>query len=182
MVGHSDEELLKLLREGNNPNYAFNLLVRQYQEKIYFFVRRMVIDHDDADDVVQNVFIKIWKNLGSFREDSRLFTWIYRIAVNESISFLNSRKLRTFISLSSFEARMINSIGDDSFFSGDEVEKKLQKAIIRLPAKQRMVFNMRYFDELSYEEMSDILGTSVGALKASFHFATKKITEIVQND
>jgi len=182
MAEYSEEELLLLLRKGENPDYVFNLLVRRYQEKIYYFVRRMVVDHQDADDVVQNVFIKVWKNLDHFREDSKLFTWIYRIAVNESISFLKSKRLRSFISLDSLEASMLRSINDDNYFGGDHVQKKLQAAIIRLPSKQRIVFNMRYYDELSYDEMSEILGTSVGALKASYHFAAKKITDFVTED
>ena len=179
MADYSDEELLNLLRNGENPDYAFSLLVRQYQEKVYFFIRRIVINHDDADDVVQNVFIKIWKNIHNFREDSKLFTWIYRIAVNESLSFLNSKKLRSFVSMDSPEAANLRSLNDDNFFSGEAIQKKLQEAIIRLPAKQRTVFNMRYYDDLTYEQMSEILGTSVGALKASYHFAAKKITDYV---
>ena len=179
MADYSDEEILDLIRNGKNSDYAFNLLVRKYQEKVYFICRRIVINHDDADDVVQNIFIKIWKNIGNFRENSRLFTWIYRIAVNESLSFLSSKRLYSFISLESPEASMIRSLNDDNFFSGDEIQKKLQEAIIRLPAKQRTVFNMRYFEELSYEQISEILGTSVGALKASYHFAAKKVSESV---
>jgi len=179
MADYSDEEILDLIRNGKNSDYAFNLLVRKYQEKVYFICRRIVINHDDADDVVQNIFIKIWKNIGNFRENSRLFTWIYRIAVNESLSFLSSKRLYSFISLESPEASMIRSLNDDNFFSGDEIQKKLQEAIIRLPGKQRTVFNMRYFEELSYEQISEILGTSVGALKASYHFAAKKVSESV---
>jgi RNA polymerase sigma factor (sigma-70 family) len=182
MADFSDDELLKLLRDGENPDYAFNLLVRKYQERVYFFVRRIVINHQDADDVVQNVFIKVWKNLSTFREDSKLFTWIYRIAINESMSFLKSKRLRVFISFDSQEASLLRSLSDDNFFSGDHIQKKLQEAIIRLPSKQRIVFNMRYYDELSYEEMSDILGTSVGALKASYHFASRKIADFVTAD
>jgi RNA polymerase sigma-70 factor (ECF subfamily) len=179
MAEYSDEELLNLYRTGDNPAYAFNLLMRKYQENIYYFVRRMVIDHDDADDVVQNVFIKIWKNLENFRQDSALFTWIYRIAVNEAISFLKSKRIRAMVSLSSLEASMLRSLRQDHEFTGDHIQQKLMQAIVRLPDKQRTVFNMRYFDELSYEQMSDILGTSVGALKASYHHAVRKISEFV---
>ena len=179
MAEYSDDEILELIRKGENPDYAFNLLVRKYQERVYFFTRRIVTCHDDADDVVQNIFIKIWKNIGNFREDSKLFTWIYRIAVNESLSFLNRKRLYSFISLDSPEADMLRSINDDNFFSGDDIEKKLQQAIIRLPAKQRTVFTMRYYEDLSYEQISEILGPSVGALKASYHFAAKKISESV---
>jgi RNA polymerase sigma factor (sigma-70 family) len=182
MAEFNDEELLSLFRNGENPDYAFNLLVRKYQEKVYYFVRRIVVDHHDTDDVVQNVFIKVWKNLSAFREDSKLFTWIYRIAVNESMSFLKSKRLRTFISFDNQEASMLRSLSDDNYYDGDQIQKKLQEAIIRLPAKQRIVFNMRYYDDLSYDEMSDILGTSVGALKASYHFAVKKIAEFVTVD
>ena len=182
MSDHSDEELLKLLRNKQQTYHGFRLLVRKYQERIYYFVRRIVINHEDADYVVQNIFIKIWNNLDSFREDSRLFTWIYRIAVNESFSFLKQKRLKNMVSLDSFEASAIRSLNDDNYFNGSDIEKKLQLAILRLPEKQKMVFNMRYYEDLSYEEMSDILGTSVGALKASYHFATKKISDFVLAD
>jgi RNA polymerase sigma-70 factor (ECF subfamily) len=142
----------------------------------------MVIVHDDADDVVQNVFIKVWNNLETFREDSKFFTWLYRIAVNESLSFLKSKRLRTFLSLSSPEALMIRSLNSESYHDGEEIQKRLRKAIFLLPKKQQLVFNMRYYDELSYEEISEILGTSVGALKASYHFAVKKIEESVTSN
>ncbi len=179
MPEYTDIELVELFRDADRKHYAFNLLVRKYQEKVYYFVRRLVINHDDADDVVQNVFIKVWNNLGSFREDSKLFTWLYRIAVNESLSFLKSKQLRSFLSLSSPEAMMVNSLRDDHYFDGTEIQRRLATAIIRLPKKQQLVFNMRYYDDLTYDEMSEILGTSVGALKASYHFAVKKIEEFV---
>lgn len=179
MPEYTDIELVELFRDADKKHYAFNLLVRKYQEKIYYFVRRMVIDHDDSDDVVQNIFIKVWNNLGSFREDSKLFTWIYRIAVNESLSFLKSKQLRSYLSLSSPEAQMVKALHDDSFFDGPEIQRRLSEAIIRLPKKQQLVFNMRYYDDLSYDEISEIVGTSVGALKASYHFAAKKIEEFV---
>jgi RNA polymerase sigma-70 factor (ECF subfamily) len=179
MAGHSDDEILSLFRTGSDPEAAFTLLVRKYQVKTYFIIRRMVVRHEDADDIVQNVFIKIWQNLGSFREDSKLFTWIYRIAVNESISFLRQNRLHNLFSSDGMEASMLQSLNDDNFFTGTEVTKKLHEAILKIPPKQRMVFNMRYFDELSYEEMSEITGTSVGALKASYHLASKKIAEHV---
>jgi RNA polymerase sigma factor (sigma-70 family) len=179
MPEYSDIELIELFRIADKKHYAFNLLVHKYQEKIYYFVRRMVIDHDDTDDVVQNIFIKIWNNLDSFREDSQLFTWLYRIAVNESLSFLKKKRLHSYLSLSSPEALMIKSLNDDTCFSGPEIQKRLSEAIIRLPKKQQLVFNMRYYDDLTYEEISKILGTSVGALKASYHFAVKKIEDFV---
>jgi len=182
MPEYSDIELVELFRNDDKKHYAFNLLVRKYREKVYYFVRRMVIDHDDSDDVVQNIFIKVWNNLESFREDSKLFTWLYRIAVNESLSFLKSKQLRSYLSLSSPEAMMVKSLRDDPYFDGQEIQKRLREAIIRLPKKQQLVFNMRYYDDLSYDEMSEILGTSVGALKASYHFAVKKIEDFVTSN
>ena len=182
MPEYSDIELVELFRDAEKKHYAFNLLVRKHQEKIYYFVRRMVIDHADTDDVVQNIFIKVWNNLDSFREDSKLFTWLYRIAVNESLSFLKSKQLRSYLSLSSPEAMMVRSLQDDPYFDGQEIQKLLKEAIIRLPKKQQLVFNMRFYDDLSYDEISEILGTSVGALKASYHFAAKKIEDFVTSN
>jgi len=182
MPDYTDNELIELFRSADKKHYAFNLLVRKYREKIYYFVRRMVISHDDADDVVQNIFIKVWNNLESFREDSKLFTWLYRIAVNESLTFLKNKQLRSYLSLSSPEASMLNTLQDDNFFDGTEINKRLREAIIRLPKKQQAVFNMRYYDDLSYDQMSEILGTSVGALKASYHFAVKKIEQSVKEN
>jgi RNA polymerase sigma-70 factor (ECF subfamily) len=179
MPDYTDNELVELFRTSEKKHYAFNLLVRKYREKIYYFVRRMVVSHDDADDVVQNIFIKVWNNLDSFREDARFFTWLYRIAINESLSFLKSKQLRSYLSLSSPEASLVRAVQDDNFFDGNEIQKRLREAIIRLPKKQQAVFNMRYYDELSYEQMSEIMGTSVGALKASYHFAVKKIEQSV---
>lgn len=176
---YTDVELVSLFHNTDRKHFAFNLLVQKYQEKIYYFVRRLVVNHDDADDVVQNTFIKVWNHLDHFREDSKLFTWIYRIAVNESLSFLKSKQLRSYLSLSSPEAMLIKAAQDDIYFDGNEILKRLREAIIRLPKKQQIVFNMRYYDDLSYDEMSEILGTSVGALKASYHFAVKKIEESV---
>jgi len=149
MPEYTDIELVELFRIAEKKHYAFNLLVRKYQEKIYYFVRRLVIDHNDTDDVVQNIFIKVWNNLGSFREDSKLFTWLYRIAVNESLSFIKSRQLRSYLSLSSPEALMVKSLNNDNYYDGTEIQKRLSKAIINLPKKQQLVFTMRYYDELS---------------------------------
>ncbi len=182
MPEYTDNELIELFRDADKKHYAFNLLVRKYQEKIYYFVRRMVINHDDADDVVQNIFIKVWNNLDTFREDSKLFTWLYRIAMNESLSFLKSRKLRSYMSLNSYEAEMVKSLHDDNYYDGNEIQKRLREAIIKLPKKQQLVFNMRYYEDMSYAEISEILGTSVGALKASYHFAVKKIELSVTSD
>jgi RNA polymerase sigma-70 factor (ECF subfamily) len=139
----------------------------------------MVIRHEDADDLVQDVFIRIFKNLSKFRQESELFTWIYRIAVNEVISFLNRQKRKKLFSFETYESVLEGSLQSDSYFSGDEIQKKLQQALLNLPAKQRLVFQMKYYDELTYEKMSEILGTSTGALKASYYHAVRKIEQHV---
>jgi len=180
--GLSDNEILKKFKDKNLKNYAFDLLCRKYQQQIYFHIRRMLINHDDSNDVTQEVFIKIWKNLDKFRENSNLFTWIYRIATNETYSFLRKKRTKIFVPMVDVEKKLSNSLTSDSFFDGDEIQMKLQNAILKLPTKQRTVFNMRYFEEMPYLEMSEILGTSVGALKASYHIAVKKIENILTND
>jgi len=153
-------------------------LVRKYQQRVYLLVRKMVIDHDDADDVVQEIFIKVWKNLDRFEGDSQLFTWIYRIATNECLRFLEKKKKKRFwISTNNASTELADKLDSSSLISGDEVQKKLQKALLRLPDKQRLVFNLKYFEELKYEEIAQITDTSVGALKASYHHAVKKIKE-----
>jgi RNA polymerase sigma-70 factor (ECF subfamily) len=182
MNEQSEKEILKLFKNQDTRNYGFKMLVRTYQEQVYWHIRRLVINHEDTNDIVQNVFIKIWKNLDNFREDSKLFTWIYRIATNESLSFLKKKKNLFFIPMVDIEHKLESSLHDDPYFKGDEIQLKLQKAILRLPEKQRIVFNMKYFDNLTYEAMSEILKTSVGALKASYHFAVKKIEEYVTED
>jgi RNA polymerase sigma-70 factor (ECF subfamily) len=181
MDHYSDEKLLDLFHNSDNPNYAFNLLVKKYQERVYWHVRRLVTDHEDTNDIVQEVFVKAWKGLENFRADSGLFTWLYRIATNEALSFLKRKKRRFFLPWQDVENTMAQKLETDAYFTGNEIQKKLQKAILTLPEKQRVVFNMRYYDELRYEEMSDILGTSKGALKASYHHAVKKVEEYVIN-
>ena len=175
MEQYSDKDLLELFRNGDNRNYAFNLLVNKYQSQVYWHIRRIVIDHDDSNDVVQNTFIKVLRNLESFREDSQLFTWLYRIATNESINFLKQKRTKFLIPFINVEKHLYNSLTEDHYFKGDSIQRKLQKAILTLPEKQRIVFNMKYFEGIKYEEMSKILDTSVGALKASYHIAVKKI-------
>ncbi|MBX9851395.1 MAG: sigma-70 family RNA polymerase sigma factor [Cytophagaceae bacterium] len=172
-----DKELLKRFRDKATQGYAFNLLVRKYQHRIYWHIRRMVIDHEDANDVTQNTFLKVWKGLDGFKEESQLYTWIYRIATNESLSFLKQKRTRFFIPMIDVEQDLAKSLEADTYFSGDEVSQKLQRAILKLPEKQRLVFNMKYFEDLTYEEISEILKTSVGALKASYHHAVKKLEE-----
>ena len=177
-----DEALLAKFRHPDTKNYAFNLLVRKYQQKVYGHIRKMVVDHDDANDLTQETFIKVWNNLEGFRADSQLFTWIYRIATNECLGFLKKKRRRFFLPINDVAAELTGKLDAGAHITGDEIQLKLQKAILKLPDKQRLVFNMKYFDELKYEEMSAILGTSVGALKASYHLAVKKIEASVNND
>lgn len=178
----TDKELLQLFHHGENRHYAFNLLVKKYQQKVYWHIRRIIIDHDDTNDVVQNSFLKIWSNLEKFREESQLFTWIYRISTNEAINFLNQKRSKYFIPIVNIEKQLSDSLKADPYFKGDAIQRKLQQAILTLPEKQRIVFNMKYFEGIKYEDMSKILDTSVGALKASFHIAVKKIEKYLSHD
>lgn len=173
-----DALILKKFAVPETREEAFTLLLKKYQQKLYWHIRRLVIDHDDADDIVQDVFIKIWKNLDKFREDAQLYTWLYRIATNECITFLNKKKQRNQVSLEDENsAYLADTLKDSSHFNGNRAQQKLQEAILTLPDKQRLVFNMKYFEDLKYDEMSTVLGTSVGALKASYHLAVKKIEQ-----
>ncbi len=179
-----DEEIIKLIEDPNSQKQAFEMILKTYKEKIYYHVRKMVIDHDDADDVSQEVFIKIWKNLDKFRGDSKLYTWIYRIATNESLTFLQRRKRNNSESIddNSDLIAHLESSKSDTYLSGDEIQIKLQKAILTLPDKQRLVFNMKYFDDLKYDEIAEITETSVGSLKATYHYAIKKIEEYLTSN
>lgn len=176
----SDREILDQFSNPETRNYAFNLLVRQYQQRLYWHIRKMVINHDDTDDILQNVFVKAFNGLSSFREDSKIFTWLYRIATNECITFLNNKKKRFFIPMMDVENQLSQNLENDSYFNGDRIQMRLQQAILTLPEKQRLVFNMKYYEDMKYEDMSEILGTSVGALKASYHHAVKKIEEFMK--
>ena len=176
-----DKELLLKIRNPETRNYGFNMLVRAYQQRVYWHIRKMVIDHDDSDDITQEVFIKIHRYIDTFREDSQLFTWIYRIATNECLSFLNKKKKRFFLPIGDNEAELSHKLDTSTHLSADEIQLKLQKALLKLPDKQRLVFNMRYFEELTYEEISEVTETSVGALKASYHIAVKKIEDYLTN-
>lgn len=178
---HDDIELVKLFKNNAEREKAFTIIVKKYQEKIYWQVRRMVVHHQDADDVLQNVFIKAWKGLDSFREDAKLSTWLYRIAVNESLSFLEQQKKRSSVSFDDVSEGLENKLHSEKGFDENKAVWKLQLAMHQLPEKQKMVFNLRYFEEMPYEEMSQILDTSVGALKASYHHAVKKIEEYILN-
>ena len=182
MEHYSDKELLELFRKGDNRNYALNLLIQKYQKQVYWHIRRIIIDHDDTNDVTQNTFIKVFHNLDKFREDSQLFTWLYRIATNESLNFLKQKRTKFFLPIADVENQLANSLKQDHYFKGDEIQRKLQLAILQLPEKQRIVFNMKYFEGIKYEDMAKILDTSVGALKASYHIAVKKIEKILTSD
>ena len=177
----SDSELLLQFQDESKRNDAFTQLIKKYQQKIYWHIRKMVIDHDDADDVVQETFIKVWHGLQNFRSDAQLYTWLYRIATNESLNFLQKKRRQNHVPIDGEDSldlmnTLESSISQD-YISGDEIQLKLQKALLQLPDKQRLVFNMKYYDDLKYEEISEITGTSVGALKASYHLAVKKIQD-----
>ena len=173
-----DSLIISKFADERTREEAFGLLLQKYQQKIYWHVRRMVIDHDDADDVTQDIFVKVWRNLEKFREDSQLYTWLYRIATNECITFLNKKKKQNNVSLDDENSSYLSeTLSGSQYFDGDKAQMKLQQAILTLPEKQRLVFNMKYFEDLKYEEISDILGTTVGGLKASYHLAVKKIEQ-----
>ena len=176
----TDKESICLYNSGQRE-LAFNLIVKNYSERLYLHLRRFVYSHDDANDLAQEVFIKIWAALPSFRGDAQLFTWLYRIATNEALNFLRKQKLRTIFSLDSSESILVRKLEQDAYFNGDKLQTELQKAIIKLPEKQRIVFNLRYFDDMKYEDIAEITGTSVGALKASYHHAYNKIKETLLN-
>ena len=178
--GLGDSELLSYFLKPTTRDRAFREILNRYQKRVYYHVRRIVIDHEDAADVVQNTFVKVLVSLEGFRSDSLLFTWIYRIATNEAITFLKKKRTKYFLPMVDVEAELSSKLDNDPLFDADKMERLLQKAILTLPQKHRLVFNMRYYDELSYEDISKIVGTSVGALKASYHHAYKKIEKILK--
>lgn len=177
----SDKDLLAQFSVSSTREKGFTAIIRKYQEKLYWHIRRMVVDHADTDDILQNTFIKIWKGLDNFREDSQLYTWLYRIATNETLSFLERQKKNATVSLSDVTVSLENKVKADTNFNANQLEWRLQLAIQALPERQRLVFNLRYYDALPYEEMSRILDTSEGALKASYHHAAKKIEQFLKN-
>lgn len=170
-------ELESRLRDSSTCRDAFTEVIRLYSEPLYWQIRRLVQNHEDANDLLQNTFMKAWSSIENFRGDAKLSTWLYKIAINESISFLARERKRLNLSLDDEESMLVNAIEADTEIDGDQLALKLRKAIASLPEKQRIVFNMKYFDEMKYEQMSEILGTSVGALKASYHIAVKKIEQ-----
>ena len=177
----SDKELVESFKEGNTEK-VFNYLIGKYQQKIYWHIRHLVIDHDDANDITQDTFIKAWQNLQNFREDAKLFTWLYRIATNEALTFLNKKKKRFLIPIVNVENQLSEKLESDPYFTGDEIVKKFHRALLTLPEKQRIVFNLRYYDEMPYEQMSEVLKTSVCALKALYHHASKKVEEFIKTN
>ncbi len=182
MAEHLDDKtLLEQFKEPSTKESGYTRIIKKYQEKLYWHIRRMVVEHEDANDVLQNMFIKVWNGLENFREDSQLYTWLYRIATNESLTFLEQRKKRASLSLSDEKSGLANKVRASEHFDANKLEWKLQVAIQQLPEQQRAVFNLRYYDEMPYQEMSKVLETSEGALKASYHHAVKKIEEYILN-
>jgi RNA polymerase sigma factor (sigma-70 family) len=176
-----DTDLLSLFHAPETKERGFTEIIKKYQERLYWHVRRLVIGHDDANDVLQNVFIRVWNGLENFRQDSQLYTWLYRVATNECLTYLEQQKKRSSVSMNDLESGLSNKIKADEHFDASKIEWKLQLAIQQLPEKQRAVFSLRYYDEMPYEEMSRVLETSEGALKASYHHAVKKIEEYILN-
>ena len=180
MDTYNEKEIIALLQDPKRQREAFECIVKQYSEQLYWQIRRMVLSHDDANDLLQNTFIKAWINIDYFRAEAKMSTWLYRIALNECLTFLNKQRANNQLSIDEADAEMVNKLEGDSYFSGDETQRLFQKAMHTLPDKQRIVFNLKYFQEMKYEEISEILGTSVGALKASYHHAVKKIESFLK--
>jgi RNA polymerase sigma-70 factor (ECF subfamily) len=177
-----EKEFIQELLNPKTQNSAFQKLLREYQRPLYNHIRNIVLNHDDTDDVLQNTFIKVFRYLKDFKGDSKLFSWMYRIATNEAITFINQKAKRNGTTSEALQTRLVDNLKADVYFDGNEIQIKLQKAVALLPQKQQLVFKMKYYEELKYEEMSEILGTSVGALKASYHHAVKKIEDFVKNN
>lgn len=179
MSQETESNLIKRVQNAETQQSAFSELVKEYSEPLYWQIRKIVLSHDDANDVLQNTFIKVWTSIDNFRGDSKLSTWLYRIAINEAITFLNKQRAQNNISVDDTDSFLLSKLEGDEYFDGDKAQLILQKAILTLPEKQRIVFNLKYFDEMKYEEMSEVLDTSVGALKASYHHAVKKIEDFL---
>jgi RNA polymerase sigma-70 factor (ECF subfamily) len=177
-----EKEFIQELLNPKTQNSAFQKLLHEYQRPLYNHIRNIVLNHDDTDDVLQNTFIKVFRYLKDFKGDSKLFSWMYRIATNEAITFINQKAKRNGTTSEALQTRLVDNLKADVYFDGNEIQIKLQKAVALLPQKQQLVFKMKYYEELKYEEMSEILGTSVGALKASYHHAVKKIEDFVKNN
>ncbi|WP_099464845.1 RNA polymerase sigma factor [Parabacteroides provencensis] len=182
MQQYTEDEIVEQLRDPAKQRDAFTLVVNIYGEKLYWQIRKMVLNHDDANDLLQNTFLKAWTNIDYFRGEAKLSTWLYKIAINECITFLNKQRAINNVSVDDTDVFLLERLKGDEYFDGDAAQMKLQEAILSLPEKQRLVFNMKYFDDMKYEDMSDVLGTSVGALKASYHHAVKKVEEFLTKD
>ena len=180
MNNYNEKEIIALLQDPTRHREAFEAIVKEYSEQLYWQIRRMVLSHDDANDILQNTFIKAWTNIDYFRGDAKMSTWLYRIALNECLTFLNKQRANSQLSIDETDAEMLNQLESDTYFDGDHTQKIFLKAIHSLPEKQQMVFNLKYFKEMKYEEISEILGTSIGALKASYHHAVKKIETFLE--
>ncbi|MES2747131.1 MAG: sigma-70 family RNA polymerase sigma factor [Bacteroidota bacterium] len=177
-----EKDFIKQLLDPKTQNVAFQQLMRDYQRPLYHHIRNIVLNHDDADDVLQNTFIKVFQYLNGFKGESKLFSWMYRIATNEAITFINQKAKRNGTTSEAMQTKIVENLQADEYFDGNEIQIKLQKAILLLPEKQQLVFKMKYFEELKYEEISEIVGTSVGALKASYHHAVKKIEDFMKTN
>ena len=177
MQSYTETEIVALLQEPSQRREAFSKVVELYGERLYWHIRKMVLNHNDADDLLQNTFMKAWANIDLFRGEAKLSTWLYKIAINESLSFLNKQRNNNNVSLDEVDTSLLERLKSDTYFDGDEIQLRLQRAILSLPDKQRLVFNMKYYEDMKYEEIGEVLGTSVGALKASYHHAVKKIEE-----
>lgn len=180
MAQWNETEMLQRLQNADTQREAFAQVVRTYSERMYWVVRRIVLSHDDANDMLQNVFIKAWTNIESFKGDAKLSTWLYKIAVNESITFINRQRMHPSTSIDDADSGLLSKLESDEYFDGDELQRNFQRALLTLPEKQRLVFNMKYFNEMKYEDISAIVGTSVGALKASYHHAVQKIRAFLE--
>lgn len=178
----ADEALIDELKNPNTRERAFGVLVNTYKERLYWHIRRIVLNHDDADDVLQNTFIKVYRNIDGFKGESKLYSWMYRIATNESLTFLKQKSKKSGITDEELKTKMVENLEADVYFEGEEIQLKLQKALATLPDKQKLVFNMKYYQEMKYEEISEVLETSVGALKTSYHLAVKKIETYLKAD
>ncbi|MCF6128903.1 RNA polymerase sigma factor [Flavobacterium sp. AS60] len=177
-----EKDFIQELLNPKTQNAAFQKLLRDYQRPLYNHIRNIVLNHDDADDVLQNTFVKVFQHLKNFKGESKLFSWMYRIATNEAITFINQKAKRNGMTSEALQTKIVDNLKADIYFDGNEMQIKLQKAIAQLPEKQQLVFKMKYYEELKYEELSEILGTSVGALKASYHHAVKKIEDFVKSN
>ena len=180
MDNYNEKEIIALLQDSTRQREAFECIVKEYSEQLYWQIRRMVLSHDDANDLLQNTFIKAWTNIDYFRGDAKISTWLYRIALNECLTFMSKQRATTQLSIEDVQAEVIEKLETDPYFDGDQTQKIFLKAVHALPEKQQMVFNLKYFKEMKYEEISEILGTSIGALKASYHHAIKKIEHFLK--